>query len=55
MIKFQNIIKTYMSKQGPISALRDVNLQVETSKIVDIIGKMVQVKSTLMYCVNLLE
>ena len=55
MIELKNVTKTYASKQGPITALQDINLHVAAGEIFGVIGRSGAGKSTLIRCVNLLE
>jgi D-methionine transport system ATP-binding protein len=55
MIRLEHIFKDYMTPKGTITALRDINMQVNAGEIFGIIGKSGAGKSSLIRCVNLLE
>lgn len=55
MICLKNICKTYRTSQGPLKALDDVSLKVESGQIYGVIGLSGAGKSTLIRCINLLE
>lgn len=55
MITLENVSKEYITSQGRIPALRDINLHTPAGEIFGIIGKSGAGKSTLIRCVNLLE
>ena len=55
MICLKNICKTYMTSQGPLKALDDISLKVESGQIYGVIGLSGAGKSTLIRCINLLE
>lgn len=55
MITFQHVYKNYTTSAGPVTALSDINLQVNPGEIFGIIGKSGAGKSTLIRCANLLE
>lgn len=55
MITITKLGKTYKTPQGPLPALRDINLQVEKGDIYGIIGLSGAGKSTLIRCLNRLE
>ena len=55
MICLKNICKTYRTSQGPLKALDDVTLKVESGQIYGVIGLSGAGKSTLIRCINLLE
>lgn len=55
MIRLENLNKHYMSKQGQVQALTDINLDVKAGEVYGIIGRSGAGKSTLIRCVNLLE
>jgi len=55
MITLEHISKNYLTRSGPITALKDISLHVNTGEIYGIIGQSGAGKSTLIRCVNLLE
>lgn len=55
MIELVALKKIFPSKNGPIVALKDINLTVEDGDIYGIIGLSGAGKSTLVRCINLLE
>ncbi len=55
MIQLVDLEKTYPSKSGPITALKNINLTIEDGDIFGIIGLSGAGKSTLVRCINLLE
>ena len=55
MIQLQGLSKIYPSKNGPVAALRSVDLTVADGEIHGIIGASGAGKSTLVRCINLLE
>lgn len=55
MITLKHISKNYITPEGSITALSDVNLTIELGQIFGIIGKSGAGKSTLIRCINLLE
>lgn len=56
MIKLENLSKTYTGAKGAeVTALRNVNLDIEDGDIYGIIGLSGAGKSTLVRCINLLE
>lgn len=55
IISIQHLGKTFQSKNGPITALRDINLDIHHGEIFGIIGMSGAGKSTLVRCINLLE
>ena len=55
MIEFKNLGKTFPSKNGPVVALKNIDLTVEDGDIYGIIGLSGAGKSTLVRCINLLE
>ena len=55
MITFDHIYKNYITPQGPLLALSDINLHVNRGEIFGIIGKSGAGKSSLIRTANLLE
>ena len=55
MIELRGLSKTFASANGPITALRDINLTISDGEIFGIIGLSGAGKSTLVRCINLLE
>ncbi len=55
MIEIKNLNKTYQTLNGPIQALKDINLTIQDGEIFGIIGLSGAGKSTLVRCMNLLE
>ncbi len=55
IIQIKNLNKTYGSGDGAVSALQDINLNIEKGDIYGIIGLSGAGKSTLVRCINLLE
>ena len=55
MIKLTDIVKTYDTENGPVHALKDINLEIERGDIYGIIGLSGAGKSTLVRCINMLE
>ena len=55
MIELSHIEKTYRGPDGPVSALKGIDLTVEKGEIYGIIGLSGAGKSTLIRCINLLE
>ncbi len=55
MIEIKNLNKTYQTLNGPINALKDINLEIQDGEIFGIIGLSGAGKSTLVRCMNLLE
>ncbi len=55
MIELRGIQKIYPTKNGAVTALEDIHLEVKPAEIMGIIGKSGAGKSTLIRCVNLLE
>jgi NitT/TauT family transport system ATP-binding protein len=51
----RNVEKTYASKQGATTALKDINLQIEAGQFVSIVGPSGCGKSTLLKCIAGLE
>lgn len=54
-ILIENVSKSYVSKDGSVQALKNVNLAVESGDIFGIIGMSGAGKSTLVRCMNFLE
>jgi D-methionine transport system ATP-binding protein len=55
MIRLSTLSKVFPGPNGPLSVLKDVNLEVKSGQIFGIIGTSGAGKSTLIRCVNLLE
>lgn len=55
MIQITNLSKVFKSKQGSITALRDIDLHVPKGAVYGIIGLSGAGKSTLIRCLNMLE
>jgi D-methionine transport system ATP-binding protein len=55
MIRLEHLYKNYTTAGGSITALCDINLEVNRGEIFGIIGKSGAGKSSLIRCVNLLE
>lgn len=55
MITIKHLTKTYQTPNGPIYALRDVNLEIRKGDIFGVIGFSGAGKSTLIRCINRLE
>ena len=55
MIELRNLEKTFRTANGPIVALKNINLTIENGEIFGIIGLSGAGKSTLVRCINLLE
>lgn len=51
----ENVSKEFVEKGNKITAVKDVNLEIEKGKIFGIIGFSGAGKSTLIRCLNLLE
>jgi D-methionine transport system ATP-binding protein len=54
-ITINNVCKTFVSKDGTVEALKNVNLSIESGDIYGIIGMSGAGKSTLVRCMNFLE
>lgn len=55
MIELRNLNKTFLTQDGALTALDDINLTVQDGEIFGIIGLSGAGKSTLVRCMNLLE
>ena len=55
IVEVRNVSKTFLTKDGRVDALRDINLSVEKGDIYGIIGMSGAGKSTLVRCLNYLE
>ena len=55
MIEIKNLIKTYRTAKGSITALKDIDITIEDGEIFGIIGLSGAGKSTLVRCINYLE
>ena len=55
MIELKNLSKSFTTVDGPVEALRHVNLTVQDGDIYGIIGMSGAGKSTLVRCINMLE
>ncbi|MFV0466413.1 MAG: methionine ABC transporter ATP-binding protein [Lachnospiraceae bacterium] len=55
IIQIKNLEKTFNTKDGPVIALKDINLSIEKGEIFGIIGLSGAGKSTLVRCMNFLE
>lgn len=55
MIQIENLTKTFKTKNGDVTALSGVNLQIESGDIFGIIGMSGAGKSTLLRCLSVLE
>lgn len=55
MIVLKNIEKVYAGPQGPVAALKAIDLNIDKGEIFGIIGKSGAGKSTLIRCINMLE
>ncbi len=55
IVKIEGLYKTFHTKNGDISALKDINLSIEQGDIFGIIGLSGAGKSTLVRCINFLE
>ena len=54
-IKLENLKKTYTTKDGSITAVNDISLNIPENKIFGIIGKSGAGKSSLVRLISLLE
>ena len=55
IIQIQHLTKTFGSGEGAVTALEDINLDIQSGEIFGIIGLSGAGKSTLVRCINLLE
>ena len=55
MIELRNLSKSFVTAEGPVEALRHVNLTINDGDIYGIIGMSGAGKSTLVRCINMLE
>ena len=55
IIQIQHLTKTFGSGEGAVTALEDINLDIQSGDIFGIIGLSGAGKSTLVRCINLLE
>ena len=55
IIQIQHLTKTFGSGEGAVTALEDINLEIQAGEIFGIIGLSGAGKSTLVRCMNLLE
>ena len=55
IIQIQHLSKTFGSGEGAVTALEDINLEIQSGEIYGIIGLSGAGKSTLVRCMNLLE
>lgn len=55
IVEIKNLTKTFYTKNGNISALKNINLNIEEGDIFGIIGLSGAGKSTLVRCINFLE
>ena len=55
MIELQNLSKNFVTADGPVDALKHVNLTIRDGDIYGIIGMSGAGKSTLVRCINMLE
>ena len=55
MIEIRNLSKSFVTAEGPVEALKNVNLTVNDGDIYGIIGMSGAGKSTLVRCINMLE
>ena len=54
-IVIEHLSKVFMTKDGSVEALRDVNISIDKGDIFGIIGMSGAGKSTLVRCMNFLE
>lgn len=55
MIKFEQVSKTFKTKDTTVNAVKDISFEIEKGEIFGIIGFSGAGKSTLVRCINLLE
>ena len=55
MIELRNLSKLFTTVDGPVDALRHINLTINNGDIYGIIGMSGAGKSTLVRCINMLE
>ena len=55
MIELRNLSKLFTTTDGPVDALRHINLTINDGDIYGIIGMSGAGKSTLVRCINMLE
>lgn len=55
MIEIRNLSKSFVTSDGPVDALKNVNLTINDGDIYGIIGMSGAGKSTLVRCINMLE
>ncbi|MDO5519543.1 MAG: ATP-binding cassette domain-containing protein [bacterium] len=55
MIRFENVSKTFVTKDREVTAVKNMDLHIKKGKISGIIGYSGAGKSTLVRCINLLE
>ena len=55
MIELRNLSKSFVTAEGPVEALKNVNLTIGDGDIYGIIGMSGAGKSTLVRCINMLE
>ena len=55
IIEMKGLSKTFSSKNGEVTALKDIHLQIHSGDIFGIIGMSGAGKSTLVRCINYLE
>ena len=55
MIDIQDLSLTYAGPQGPVHALKNINLHIQAGEVFGIIGRSGAGKSSLVRCMNLLN
>ena len=55
IIRLEHLEKSFPGRAGPVAALRDINLEIDSGAVFGIIGQSGAGKSTLVRCINLLE